>query len=470
MTAATHFIDSYLLTARFFRGSLVMILLAGGNLCTAAHAGVFEDQLKQALAASHQLGAAVEDWRKAREDVDKAYQSLEWSGTLNIVGELRRKNTNGGGYKLSGSNTTSVSASRSLYDGGLATASEAAAILTLEQAGWKVAETEQSVLYSAVSAYVSLVSARQRLALEETNVSRLEEHLRASQLRLEYGEATPTTVADTTARLARAEAVMISAETALAVAEANYKSIIGNVPEQLDMPSLPDLGITDAQQAAEQAGKTHPLLMQRFLAERLVRKNMDVVVAKVQPTIDIDLGASSLDGNRHTQTIEQVYAKVTLSTPLFPTHSVRAEARSRVAAHQSILRQRRDSERLVTLGAANSFRQYRAAQALISAVESELEAANLVWDGTIQEVEFGLKTILDQLDAEQDVVNAEVNRLEAVRDLVLAAYAVLRDTGQLRVQQLGLAGQTDLQSLPQPANPLAGIPPRLIYDETTDTP
>ena len=66
-------------------------------------------------------------------------------------------------------------------------------------------------------------------------------------------------------------------------------------------------------------------------------------------------------------------------------------------------------------------------------------AAKLVADGTATEVEFGLKTFLDQLDAEQDLSDVELRRVQAQQAFVLNGYEVLRATGQLTVALFTLA-------------------------------
>ena len=75
---------------------------------------------------------------------------------------------------------------------------------------------------------------------------------------------------------------------------------------------------------------------------------------------------------------------------------------------------------------------------MIKAFEAELESATLFRDGTRAKPISGLKTVLDVLDAEQDVVSAEVSLLLARRDRINAGYAVLAAIGLLNADTLGL--------------------------------
>ena len=75
---------------------------------------------------------------------------------------------------------------------------------------------------------------------------------------------------------------------------------------------------------------------------------------------------------------------------------------------------------------------------LISAVTSELDATMLVAKGIVSEVTFGQKTILDQLDAEQDVNAAELSLVSAEHDVIIASYRFQAAIGRLSVDNLGL--------------------------------
>ena len=103
---------------------------------------------------------------------------------------------------------------------------------------------------------------------------------------------------------------------------------------------------------------------------------------------------------------------------------------------------------------------------MIDAYSAELEAAILLRDGTNSEVEFGLKTVLDLLDAEQDVVNARVNLLDANRSRVMAAYQLMASVGALSAETLGLAMTGPDPEALEISNPIILTPlPAIDYPE-----
>ena len=152
------------------------------------------------------------------------------------------------------------------------------------------------------------------------------------------------------------------------------------------------------------------------------------------------LKGSTTENTLDTRDNEEFSASVNFTMPLYPSSSVRAKSRSVVADHRQSLFNLRDNQRSTRLLAENAFRQFKASQIVIKAYEAEKDAAIAVRDGTQQEVQFGDKTFLDQLDAEQDVVLAELNLLDCKRDVINASYQLRSAIGLLTTLHLGLEG------------------------------
>lgn len=75
------------------------------------------------------------------------------------------------------------------------------------------------------------------------------------------------------------------------------------------------------------------------------------------------------------------------------------------------------------------WKDYEGARAEISARYIEIEAALLAAEGVRQETELGERTILDILDADQDVIDAKAALASARRNEVVAFYSVLGTLG-----------------------------------------
>jgi outer membrane protein len=82
-----------------------------------------------------------------------------------------------------------------------------------------------------------------------------------------------------------------------------------------------------------------------------------------------------------------------------------------------------------------------AARSSLAASVREVRAARVAFDGVREEATLGARTTLDVLDAEQNALDAETNRILARSDQYIASYQVLESMGLLTAQRLGLPVQ-----------------------------
>ena len=416
---------------------------------------ILQIELQKAVENSEALASARLGVIAAKEGLTTARSSMDLSATLSATGTASQQSTNNSDFKKNDSASLTLTVKKPVYDGGLADAKQDDAGLRLDIARTTLKKTEQSVILDSLSAYIVLAASRDQLILEKSNLARLEEHLKATELKLNLGESTPTELAGTRARLAQARASLIEAEASQANAEETYRTLIGTPPANLDMPALP-LGLPASAAEAGQLAETHNLDHRlAFLAERVSRKSLDVLVSQIRPTVDFSLSGATVESATNAGDKDTLSAAVTFSMPLFPSASVRSSSRAAVADHRAEIFNLEDSRRQTVLTAENAWRDFASNSSIIDAREAELEAAILVRDGTRSEVSFGLKTFLDLLDAEQDVVNAELNLLISNRDQVLSAFELLASMGRLSSADLGLEGLEPVDNLPQISSPFA---------------
>ena len=77
-----------------------------------------------------------------------------------------------------------------------------------------------------------------------------------------------------------------------------------------------------------------------------------------------------------------------------------------------------------------------------------------------------MKTLLDLLDAEQDVVNAELSLISTRGDYVLSGYTLLAHMGQLNAEAFGLIPTfVSVDELPRYDVPYGGFPSQVIYQD-----
>jgi outer membrane protein TolC len=86
----------------------------------------------------------------------------------------------------------------------------------------------------------------------------------------------------------------------------------------------------------------------------------------------------------------------------------------------------------------NAWEQLRAAQSNINSSQEQVKANEIALEGVKQEELVGSQTILDVLNADQELLNSRVTLVSAERDKAVAEFGLLAATGQLTARELKL--------------------------------
>lgn len=89
-----------------------------------------------------------------------------------------------------------------------------------------------------------------------------------------------------------------------------------------------------------------------------------------------------------------------------------------------------------------AWRDLQTARASVAALDEQIAAARQAQDSVRREVEIGRRPLLDLLDAQQELLDAEVNRTGRLRDVVVGELTLLSTIGALTAGNLVLP--TDL--------------------------
>ena len=98
------------------------------------------------------------------------------------------------------------------------------------------------------------------------------------------------------------------------------------------------------------------------------------------------------------------------------------------------------TERAVVQAARAAFANYDAAQRAIQANTVAVQANQLALEGNRAEQGVGTRTIIEVLNAEQELLNSQVLLVTAKRDAYVAGFQLLNAMGAAEAQDLGLDG------------------------------
>ena len=303
----------------------------------------------------------------------------------------------------------------------------------------RLRSVEQAVLLDAVTAYVDVWRDMSVVELNISNEQVLQRQLDASRDRFQVGEITRTDVAQSEARLSQARADRVAAEGNLQVSRATYQRVVGKMPEGIDrVPPTETLPGSLDTLVGEALGANPDVLAADHSVD--ARENaVGVVRAELLPNVSLVASAGQYFDQSYPNDESTVYSVgAQMTMPLYEAGGTYARMR---AAKDQAAQSRKTLERVrrqVVEGATASWESLTAARAQIVAYREEVRASEIALEGVRRESEVGSRTVLDVLDAEQELLNARVNLVRAQRNEALASYQVLSALGRLTAGDLDL--------------------------------
>jgi outer membrane protein len=344
-----------------------------------------------------------------------------------------------------------VQINQMLFDGFQTKNNVAAAESRVFASNESLRNTEQNILFSGASAYMDVIRDRQVAALLERNLEFLSEQARAARSRFEVGEGTRTDVAQADASRSAAVARVAAARAQAQSSAAIYRQVVGEEPGRLeDARPLAKLLPKSLDQAMGMASSRHPAIM---ATEHLVdAAGFTVKSAEGQllPQISANATAGRSFTERHatdafsglpgveSESGNSASIGATLTVPIYQGGRTSAQVRqSKESLGQARIEVdvQRDQVRAAVTSA---WSQYMAAQQTLASTREAVSAAELALSGVIEERNVGQRTTLDVLDAQADVIDAQIAVANSERELVVASYAILSGAGDLSVRRLGL--------------------------------
>lgn len=332
-----------------------------------------------------------------------------------------------------------------VYSGGRVKNAVRAAKTRVAAGQFDLRGTEASLFSNVVAAYMDVMRDEAVVGLNRANVGVLAVNLEATSDRFEIGDLTRTDVAQSESRLEVAKGELETARANLITSKENYIALVGQVPGELEPPPpLPNLPETP-DQAVDIALQFNPDLL--AAKERSNAAEIDIKTARgaVKPTVTAYVQGTYLNfldtlGGGLPQEQSNAEAGVRLSVPIYqggrPAAQVRqAQARSGQAYEDVIA-----TERNIIAQTRAAYSSWRASERVIQSSERAVAASALSLEGVRAENSVGNRTILDILNAEQELLNAQVQLVTARRNSYVAGFTLLAAMGRAEARDLGLDG------------------------------
>ena len=299
---------------------------------------------------------------------------------------------------------------------------------------------EESVLLEAVTAYGDVVRDTAIVRLRENNVTVLTRDLRATQDRFNVGEVTRTDVAQAQARRAAAVAALDLARANLKTSRAAFERVIGHPPSHLVDAHESPLVAKTLPENVEISLRESPNVVGALYREQAARYTIDLVRGELLPTAQLEANyAKRFDDTPGLDSVETGSITGRLTVPFYTGGEVQARVRQAKQTHIQRLQEIEQARTETQANVVTAWAQLQAAKAAVESDQTAVDANRIALAGVREEERVGQRTLLDVLNAEQELLNAEVNLVTDQRNVVVASFTVLSTIGRLDAQELNLA-------------------------------
>lgn len=334
-----------------------------------------------------------------------------------------------------------------IYSGGAVKNSILAAKQRVQAGQANLRDTESAIFTLVVIAYMDVIRNEAIVGLRTNQAEVLAVNLQATTDRFEIGDLTRTDIAQSQSRLALAQSDLEFARADLINARETYIELVGNAPGNLQAPPpLPGFPAT-AQDAVFTALEHNPGLI--TVRETAAAAGFDVKTAGAGRLPSVALFANTdysdffgtLGGPTSAQFAQSettANAGIRVTIPIFQGGRPAALQRQASASASAALERVIAEERAVIAQTRAAYSSWTASNAIIESSKTAVSAAELGLEGVRAENSIGNRTILDVLNAEQELLTARVQLVTARRNAYVAGFALLSAMGKAEARDLGL--------------------------------
>lgn len=423
-------------------------LFAGAVVCiTAFSSSLAAQTLQEAMALAYRnhpsLGAQRASLRALEEDVERARAG--WHPSVAVQG---RTGNHDDAYRLNdktaanANRTTSevrLSATQPVLNWTTGPAVEAAQA-RVRQGRAELLAAEQSVMLDVATAYLNVLQYRELLALHDANERSLARQVeyRREHFRRQLG--TRTELAQAQARHAGALAQRNRVTAELASFNSAFLRHAGVAPAELafpqDLPPLPE----SLDRIIASAVDDGPAVRSAYHAAQAAQADVESAAGRLKPSVSLDVTGGWASRPEHGMySRRDASVQLTLSIPIYQgaDWAQMRSGKERVIQQQALWRNIRHQ---AGHEATDAWETMRSARAQIMAFSAAIESNKVAYEGVgAEHAALGELTLIEVLNAQQELLLSEVSLVQARTDAALAHLRLLAVQGRLTATGMGLA-------------------------------
>ena len=410
------------------------------------NAETFTSALKKAYENNSELNAERESLNISEQEHNISKGSylpkVTLSGSKSEESTDKLTNRDGSNADITDVDPTvkSITVTQTLIDFGRG-AELAKSKIGIELAKAKLVKKEQEILYKSIQAYTGLVSAKEKLKINRSNVNLLDRQVETDKIRLERGGISLSDVAQSESSLAGAQAKLIQAENDFLTSKLNYENVIGKIndPELLDKSSILKVSLPNGLNSAiELSKKNNPDLIIAQLEYEQSKKDTKSARSELAPTATLSFDRSKSDDL--SSTIDEREKDTLKATVTWPFFSGGKNIASLKKNQSKELQKNLLLDNMVTKNqtdVASAWSNYQSNKSLLSSVRAQVNAAEIANEGIVAEYNSGSdRTTLEVIQSNSLLLNAQISLADSERNFILSQFNLLKSVGLLNSNYL----------------------------------
>lgn len=349
----------------------------------------------------------------------------------------------GGGAWFRNSRIAGVRLSQPLFDGFATPAEVRSAKLNLEVAEFTLAGTKQEVLFDGIEAYAEVRRQVRLVELARVSEQNIMRQLHLEDERVLRGAGIAVDVLQSKARLQIAKERRVGFEGALADATARYQRLFSRAPELARMqdppPPPPDVLPASVDEATRVAADENPAVGASLATVAVAGERRRLARSDYFPNVDIVSAFNQEKDNDLVEGTRTDYSVMVQATwNLFNGFRTNAGVAQAAADYNASISNHDSVAREVVEEARLAWNELATARDRVALLENAAAIAEEVYDARHKLREAGRETVINVLDAENEVYNARINLTAARTDGVIAGWRLMQAMGRLNAAVLGI--------------------------------
>ncbi|MGE3335712.1 MAG: TolC family outer membrane protein [Rhodospirillaceae bacterium] len=327
-----------------------------------------------------------------------------------------------------------------IFDGGRKFANRRAARLQLNVLDLSLTNTRQNVLYEGATAYINVLRQAELVTLTSQNGDNIRKQLNLEDERVRRGSGISVDVLQAKSRLQFSMERYVATRGALDESRARYLQVFSHPPEQkgMTLPPPPDhLLPKTIDEAVAIALAENAQVESANKRIDIGNEQRDAINAEYYPSLDIVLQSKyERDFNGAPGIRRDKSAKVQATWTLFSGLSTQSRAAQAAADTDARRADYQQTRRKVEEQTRLAWHSLQTANERVGLLENAVNIASEVFGSRTKLREAGKETVINVLDAENEVFSARINYASALYDARLAAYQLLLAIGRLEVDAI----------------------------------